>query len=257
MSKSPAFQFYAQDFLTGVMYLTNEEIGIYIKMLAKQWTDGKIPKKRLGFLVGLEWDNLSEELRSKFSDNGDYIINERLEKEREKKQKFIKNQSENGKKGGRPKKKSSPETSEIEEKTQIKPNPLKNQKPNQSQKKPLEEGRLKTEEEIEEEKEKEGEVKMPFESEEFLKGWKIWKKYKKEEFKFKYKNIESEQAALSELANLSNGNLQTALSIITQSMASGWKGFFELKENKNGITKGKQSNRTAAFASVDPRWNDR
>ena len=45
--KPPAFQFYAQDFLTGVMYLTNEEVGIYIKMISKQWTDGQIPKKRL------------------------------------------------------------------------------------------------------------------------------------------------------------------------------------------------------------------
>ena len=86
---APAFQFYAQDFLTGVMYLTNEEIGIYIKMLAKQWTDGKIPKKRLGFLIGVSWENLPDELKSKFEDLGDYVINNRLEKERMKKNNFL------------------------------------------------------------------------------------------------------------------------------------------------------------------------
>jgi len=106
MEKAPAFQFYAQDFLTGVMYLTNEEIGIYIKMLAKQWTDKQIPKKRLGFLVGFEWENLSDELKSKFKDMGEYIVNERLEKERDKKERFFEKQVINGKKGGRPKKNS-------------------------------------------------------------------------------------------------------------------------------------------------------
>ena len=102
--KAPAFQFYAQDFLTGVMYLTNEEVGIYIKMLSKQWTDGKIPKKRLGLFVGYDWVNLSEEIKEKFEDKGDYVINTRLEVEREKKSNFLKRQSKNGKKGGRPKK---------------------------------------------------------------------------------------------------------------------------------------------------------
>ncbi len=126
--KSPAFQFYAQDFLTGVMYLTNEEVGIYIKMLAKQWTDGKIPKKRLGLFVGYDWVNLSEEIKEKFTDKGEYVINERLEIEREKKSNFLKKQSENGKKGGRP----------------SKSNKLKN--PNDTQINPLEEEDEKEEE---------------------------------------------------------------------------------------------------------------
>lgn len=102
MAKAPAFQFYAQDFLTGVMYLTNEEIGIYIKMLAKQWTDGQIPKKRLRFLVGFDWDNLSEELKSKFKDYGEYVANTRLEDEREKQINRSQTSRENGKLGGRP-----------------------------------------------------------------------------------------------------------------------------------------------------------
>ena len=126
----PAFSFYAQDFLTGVIYLTNEEVGIYVKMIAKQWTDKKVPKKRLKMLIGYEWEELSSELKEKFVDKGDYVINKRLEKERIKKSNFIERQKENGKKGGRPKK------------TQNKPKPFEwdnpNHNPNESQKNPLE-----------------------------------------------------------------------------------------------------------------------
>jgi uncharacterized protein YdaU (DUF1376 family) len=135
MNKPPAFQFYAQDFLTGVVYLTNDEIGIYIKMLCKQWTDGQIPKKRLGFLVGLDWDKFSDELKSKFTDKGDYLVNERLEKEREKKVLFHEKQKENGKKGGRPKSKKPTKPNDTEDN---KPKPLIRVNPNKSQKNPLE-----------------------------------------------------------------------------------------------------------------------
>ncbi len=84
--KAPAFQFYAQDFLTGCTYLTNEEIGMYIKMICKQWTDGKIPVKRLEFLIGKSWENLSEDLKSKFDFDGEFLTNKRLEIERKKQQ---------------------------------------------------------------------------------------------------------------------------------------------------------------------------
>ncbi len=117
---APSFQFYAQDFLTGVMFLTNEEIGMYIKMLAKQWTDEKLPKKRLGFLVGCEWDDLSDELKGKFIEEEGFIYNERLEIERKKRLVFLEKQRANGAKGGR------------------KPKPLIRVKPNVSQIKPLE-----------------------------------------------------------------------------------------------------------------------
>ena len=237
MNKPPAFQFYAQDFLTGVMYLTNEEIGIYIKMLAKQWTDGKIPKKRLGFLVGLDWDNFSDELKEKFTDLGPHIFNERLEKEREKKQKFIDKQAENGKKGGRPK---AAKPLKSKDKTQTKPNPLNNQNPNESQKKPLEEEkedrRMKKEKEIEKGGMGEKTI-LPWETENFKVQWQHWKIYKKKEFGFQFKSPQSEQAALTELANKSNGEEKTAIKIMHQSMSNGWKGFFELKNNTNGKTK--------------------
>jgi len=239
MNEAPSFQFYAQDFLTGVMYLTNEEVGMYVKMLCKQWTDKKIPKKRLGLLVGLDWDNMSEELRSKFTDKGDFILNERLENEREKRQKFIQKQSENGKKGGRPRKRKTSKTIEIiEDKTQIKPNHLKNENPNKTQKKPLEDRRLKIEDENEVEKRKRGEGEktdliIPWDTEIFKSQWQLWKQYKNKEHGFKFKSIISEQAALKKLANMASDE-KTAIAIIHQSLENGWQGFFELKNNNNG-----------------------
>ncbi|MBE8727955.1 hypothetical protein [Flavobacterium hungaricum] len=75
------------------------------------------------------------------------------------------------------------------------------------------------------------EVDLPFETEKFKVQWQLWKAYKAKEHKFNYKSIESEQASLTELTNLSNGLEETAILIMNQSMAKGWKGFFELKNN--------------------------
>jgi hypothetical protein len=72
----------------------------------------------------------------------------------------------------------------------------------------------------------------PF-SDTFLETWDIWKAYKMEEFKFKYKGVHSEQAALMQLQTLSGGDEAKAVKIIFQSMASGWKGLFMLNENDN------------------------
>lgn len=110
MSKDPAFPFYAQDFLMGVMHLTMEERGQYITLLAYQWEHNAIPKKRVGFILGLTWDKLSTELKSKFIDNGDFLINDRLEEEREKRFRYKEKQAINGFKGGRPKKNNPNET---------------------------------------------------------------------------------------------------------------------------------------------------
>jgi len=73
----------------------------------------------------------------------------------------------------------------------------------------------------------------PF-SDAFLENWDMWKQYKMEEFKFKYKGCISEQAALMQLSIISGSNEETAVAIIQQSMSNGWKGLFPLKNNING-----------------------
>jgi hypothetical protein len=70
-------------------------------------------------------------------------------------------------------------------------------------------------------------------SEDFLNDWKIWIDFKKTNFKFTYKTIETEQIAFNQLYKLSNQNQNTAREIIHQSIANGYKGLFELKTNQN------------------------
>lgn len=76
-------------------------------------------------------------------------------------------------------------------------------------------------------------VVNPF-SDNFLEKWDLWKQYKMEEFKFKYKGVISEQAALMQLATLSGGREDIAEQIIHQSMSNGWKGLFMLSNQNNG-----------------------
>jgi uncharacterized protein YdaU (DUF1376 family) len=90
MNKSPAFQFYAADFLIGVMGMSDEEIGIYIKMLATQWERGFLPndQKMIKKLINSR-KIPSEIVMHKFAlcEDG-FLRNLRLEKEREKQKSF-------------------------------------------------------------------------------------------------------------------------------------------------------------------------
>lgn len=95
-------------------------------------------------------------------------------------------------------------------------------------------------------------VTLPFDTH-FSDLWQKWKDYKSKEFKFKYKSKMSEQAALNELVTLAGGIEATAIAIIHQSMAKGWKGFFELK-NKNYGT-GNSESKTGSGSNLREQVN--
>ena len=200
----PAFQFYPQDFLTGVMYLTMEERGMYITLLSIQWSKNKIPKKRLGFILGIEWEEVPELVKEKFIDEGDYLINERLFKISEERRLFVEKQVLNGRKGGRPTK-------------QLKPKKSSSMK-------------MKMKMKVENENK---DIVYPYQNDEFIEIWKQFKIYKHTEFNFKFKSTQSEQAALSKLPNEMD-NVDHAIQSIKNSMANGWKGIFPDKQNNNG-----------------------
>lgn len=80
------------------------------------------------------------------------------------------------------------------------------------------------------------EVVFPFSSENFIKYWELWLSYKKEQYNFTYKSNISIQASLNELVKLSKGKEDIAIKIIEQSIAKGWQGFFELKNESNANT---------------------
>jgi uncharacterized protein YdaU (DUF1376 family) len=114
--KKIAFHFYPADFIMGTSMMTAEETGGYIRLLCHQWDNGYIVNKDiiLKQLTGVYNDEAIKSIKNKFIENNDgNLINKRLESVRESYLKHQKKQSENGKKGGRPK---------NPNKTQIKPN---------------------------------------------------------------------------------------------------------------------------------------
>ena len=70
-------------------------------------------------------------------------------------------------------------------------------------------------------------------SDNFLVHWQNWIDYKKTSHKFVYKTETSLKISFENLVRLSANNEQNAIEIINQSIANGWKGFFELKTTQN------------------------
>jgi hypothetical protein len=147
--------------------------------------------------IRLSLGSVSVDVLKKLQKDSDgNFYNERMDQEVQKRAQFIETRKDNGKKGGRPKK--------------------ANAKPNAKPKKKL----------IEDINENGSLIDM---------AWIKWKKYKKDEFRFNFKSEISEQSSKTELINLSGNDEETAIKIIEQSIANGWKGFFKLKTNGNGF----------------------
>ena len=66
--------------------------------------------------------------------------------------------------------------------------------------------------------------------------WKKWREYRKEQFRITYKPI-GEKAAIGKLMRISQGCHEVQEQIINQSIENGWKGIFDLKEQKQSKTK--------------------
>lgn len=230
--KDPAFLFYSKDFLTGVSDLTMEERGQYITLLCLQHQKGRLSGKAVALAVG----NAAADVMAKFKQDSDGLFyNERLEIEAQKRAKHSEKQRQRAIDGWQKRK----------ENKEIKPKTKKNTTANAAAL-PLVNVDVNVNEDV---NNKEG-VVFPFDSENFKELWNHWKEYKKKEFKFKYASVQSEQASLTELANISKGLENIAVAIIHQSMANGWKGFFDLKPNQKNGTK-TQFSRDAA----EERWN--
>lgn len=78
---------------------------------------------------------------------------------------------------------------------------------------------------------------MPWSSDQFLNIWNIWKEYKMKQFKFKYKTELSEQAALKQLSEISEGNEIVAIKLIENAIAKSWQGIHPDKNIINGQSK--------------------
>jgi len=221
MAKDPAFLFYSSDFITGVAFMTDEQVGKYIRLLCMQHLHGRLSEKHMMHIC----KTYDADIFAKFKkdENGLYY-NQRVEDEINKRKNFTESRK----------------TNRISKKQIISSTYEKHMNEhmeNENENINIDES---------ESRNKKGqnpkiEITYPFTSSQFMQHWEIWKDYKSKDHKFKFKSAGSEQASLNELVKLAQGNEQTAILIIQQSMAKGWKGFFELKNDTNGNTKTQQS----------------
>lgn len=95
MAKDPAFLFYSSDFLTGTSFLTNEQIGMYIKLLCLQHQSGRLKEKDMMKICG----RYDEDIFDKFTKDSDgQYYNVRLDEEMNKRQAYSESRRQNRKK---------------------------------------------------------------------------------------------------------------------------------------------------------------
>lgn len=82
----------------------------------------------------------------------------------------------------------------------------------------------------------------PF-SDSFLDTWQLWKDFREEYDKFKYKGVFSEQLALKKLSELAGYDELLAVEIVEQSISRQWTGFYELKNKTNGQSNSEKQQR--------------
>jgi uncharacterized protein YdaU (DUF1376 family) len=93
--KPPSFDFFADDFIAGTYHMEAEAVGIYIRLLCYQWSNGSIPddEPTLCKIAGVDADAMRTHMRSVMRKlcvgNAGELYNERLEIERAKKLEII------------------------------------------------------------------------------------------------------------------------------------------------------------------------
>ena len=207
--KAPSFPFYYRDWLHAVRRWNDEEKIEYLEMLCEQadQPSGSIPEDIFKAEV------FSDRVRDKFEKDANGWFNVRLRDVLLKRDRFKQSRLENLKGSS--------------DKPQVEPHMATHvEKEKEKEKGNMKPAKVKESDEP---------LVYPFTDEVFLNRWESWKKYKSEQFKFKYKHS-GEQAALKNIGELSRGNVEVALAIIQQSMAHGWKGLFELKTGNQPTT---------------------
>ena len=94
MSNDPAFLFYTGDFTTGTQFFTDEQVGIYIRLLMAQHQHGHLSDKQVKMICRTH----DEDVMLKFEKDSDgKFFNKRLEDEIVKRKKYSLSRSENKK----------------------------------------------------------------------------------------------------------------------------------------------------------------
>lgn len=126
MSKAPAFQFYANDFMDATSMWEANAVGLYVRCLCKQWTHGSIPAdlKILARAIHCDRPELEscwEVLGPKFIDQGDGTLkNNRLEEVRDRQSHVSEERSKAGRAGAIAKANAKANASTNEEQRKVK-----------------------------------------------------------------------------------------------------------------------------------------
>ena len=92
MSKDPALLFYPSDFLTGTMFLSDEQCGKYIRLLCSQFIHGRLRKDYMIKICG----TYDEDIFSKFKKESEGLyFNQRLEDEQNKRKAYSESRRKN------------------------------------------------------------------------------------------------------------------------------------------------------------------
>lgn len=92
MAKDPAFLFYTGDFTTGTQFMSDEQVGKYLRLLMAQHQHGRLSEKQVIFIC----KNYDKEVMLKFEkDESGFFFNRRLEKEISKRKAFSESRSNN------------------------------------------------------------------------------------------------------------------------------------------------------------------
>lgn len=220
MAKDPAFLFYPSDFLTGTIFFSLEDLGLFIRLLCIQHQhEGRIKKYDFNQICSEKY----QRVREKFIEDDNGFYNKRLDLEIAKRKRDADASRINGLKGGRPKTKSKPKNN-LNKTHRLKNNNLTvNENINEN----INENEV--------EFEKNFELIFPFQSDNFLNVWQQFIDFRKSINK-PLKKI-SQQAQLKKLSTYSEND---ATEMLLQSIANGWQGVFELKNNNNN---GKQKSK--------------
>lgn len=83
MSKDPAFLFYPNDFTTGTQFFSDQQVGIYVRILCAQHQHGHLNKSQMQKLCdGITDADAKSEILAKFSiDSNGHYFNQRLDGE--------------------------------------------------------------------------------------------------------------------------------------------------------------------------------
>lgn len=79
----------------------------------------------------------------------------------------------------------------------------------------------------EKDKEKDNEIEYGINTENFKKQWARWKKYLSDQHDFIYHSTDSEQTALMDLVRMAGTNESTAINLINNAIAKGWKAIYK------------------------------